>query len=170
MNKLFKLADNFEIKLAQEKEADLSPLSNLLAYLRAASHVHQTNHWQTRGKEYYADHLLFERLYNDGQGFIDQVAERAVGGGSVELVDGLIQVDNVGEIVHKVYENSPGGTAEDMVKRSLTMENVVLESVKSAINTLSSTDDISHGTSNLLEGIYDAHETFVYLLKQRSSE
>jgi len=162
---LFKLANSFKIKLAQEKVADLSPLSDVLAHLRAAAHVHQTHHWQTRGKEYYADHLLFERLYNDGQPFIDQVAERAVGGGSVDLVDGLKQVDKVGEIVHKMY-----ATAEDMVKRSLAAENMVLEVIKAAINTLSSADDISYGTSNLLEGIYDMHETFVYLLKQRNAD
>src|ERR1700760_4998396 len=48
----------FEGKPGQE-------LGLLVAVLRAASVVHQSHHWQTRGTSFYGDHLLFEKLYND---------------------------------------------------------------------------------------------------------
>ncbi len=159
-----------KLRSIEGEEADLSPLSDLLACLRAASHIHQTHHWQTSGPEYYADHLLFERLYDEGQEFIDQVAERAVGGDSIERVDAVEQVDKVGEKVHKAYSEASGGSPQDMVRRSLAIENMVIENIKTAINTLSSTDSLSAGTSNLLEGIADTHETFLYLLKQRNTD
>ncbi|MHA2427279.1 MAG: hypothetical protein ACXADB_04555 [Candidatus Hermodarchaeia archaeon] len=169
MKKIFEVASNFQTKLAQ---ADLSPLSSLLAHLRAAAHVHQTHHWQTSSPEFYGDHLLFQRLYEgtDGevQDLIDQVAERSIGGDSAERVDPVEQVDMIGEIVHRIYETAPGNTPDDMVKRSMLTEEMVLENIKLAINTLSSTDSLSPGTSNLLEGISDLHETFIYLLKRRS--
>ena len=169
MKKLFSVADNFQKKLAQ---MDLAPLSSLLAHLRAAAHINQTHHWQTNGPEFYADHLLFQRLYEgeDGepQDIIDQVAERSIGADSAERVDALEQINMMQEVVRKAYETAPGDTPEDMIKRSLLTEEMVLENIKSAINTLSSTDSLSSGTSNLLEGASDLHETFVYLLKQRS--
>lgn len=165
MKKLFKTASGFQKKLAQ---MDLRPLSTLLANLRAASHIHQTHHWQTSGPEYYADHLLFERLYDESQDFIDQVAERAVGGESAERVDALEQCSAMHDAVRKAYEVASGDSPNDMVSRSLATEEMVLESIKIAIDTLTSTDSLSPGTSNLLEGISDLHETFVYLLKRRN--
>lgn len=164
MKKIWKIASKLEIKYAQ---MDLRVLSELLAYLRAASHIHQTHHWQTNGKEYYADHLLFMRLYDESQEFIDSVAERAVGLDSPERVDAVQQVDLVGEIVHKAYDKSSGQSADDMVKRSLLIEEKVLDVLEKTMDSLQRTNSLSHGTSNLLEGVADKHETFAYLLKQR---
>lgn len=172
MNRLFKVADSFQKKLGQ---VDLRPLSTLLAYLRAATHVHHTHHWQTTSPEFYADHLLFQRLYegddeeeNLVEEMIDQIGERAVGGDSPERVDALDILDMVHDIVRKVYELVPGNTSEDMVKRSLAIEDMILENIKTTIDTLTSTDSLSPGTSNLLEGVSDLHESFVYLLKRRN--
>lgn len=156
-------------ELNQNEKTNLRPLSGLLANLRAASHVHQTHHWQTHGQEYYADHLLFMRLYDESQATIDQVAERSVGGESAELVDALEQINAMASTVKTAYANTPNNTPEDMISRSLKVEMMILENIKNVIDTLTSTDSLSPGTSNLLEGAADVHETFVYLLKQRSA-
>lgn len=164
MECILRTASKFKRKIAQKR---IGELSDLLAYLRAASHIHQTHHWQTSGGQYYSDHLLFMRLYDESQDFIDGVAERAVGAGSEDLVDAVNQVDLVGEIVHKAYDNVPGSSAEDMAKRSLAIEGLVLKIIKNTIDQLSDSDNLSPGISNLLEDLADKHETFVYLLRQR---
>ena len=40
-----------------------SVLTDLLAALNAASFVHHTNHWQSKGKNFYGNHLLLGRIY-----------------------------------------------------------------------------------------------------------
>lgn len=162
---LFKLAERFQ-KTAQK--SDFSSLSNLLAHLRAAYHIHQTHHWQSFGEAYYADHLLFQRIYEESQEFIDSVAERIVGSDYTDGVNAVAQIDKMSEVIHDVFSKVQGASPDDLAKRSLYIEQVILKQTELAINEMSSFDVLSPGISNLLEGIYDKHETFIYLLKRRN--
>jgi DNA-binding ferritin-like protein len=130
--------------------------------------VHQTHHWQTNGGHYYADHLLFERLYNESQAFIDQVAERAVGTYDPSVVDVNTQVELMEFFVGWMCQGSLD--ADVMVDMSLKTESLVLTAVDLTIEKLTARGELSNGTDNLLQGIADLHEGFVYLLKQRASQ
>lgn len=152
-------------KVIQKLAAGYGPMSALLGMLRAASFLHQTHHWQTRGKSFFADHLLFERLYNESQPFIDQVAERAVGSEDESQVSAIDQANYVAELVGLMAGAS---TPEDFVQSSLRMELAVVASIGHSHFLLKSEGKLSNGTDNLLQGTADLHETFVYLLKQRS--
>lgn len=50
-----------------------------VAYLRYLATLYQTRHWESHGIELYAQHLLFERLYNSASEDLDQAAEKMVG-------------------------------------------------------------------------------------------
>jgi starvation-inducible DNA-binding protein len=154
-------------RIARRIVGSATPLSAVLAVLRAASFLHQTHHWQTSGPSYYADHLLFDRLYNDSQPFIDQVAERAVGLGSAALVAPTQQAALVSHVLGMVA--SPTAGAGSLVDASLKAESLVLSVVGEAIAVLTASNTLTPGVDNLLQGIADLHETFVYLLKQRFS-
>ena len=143
-------------------------LGAIVAILRAASLLHQTHHWQTRGGNYYGDHLLFERLYNDSQVFIDQVAERAVGTGSRDTVCPKTQAEQINTLVHLWCSTPDEPTSYDMVVVSLNVEKCVLECLKTARERLEETQRLSDGTDNLLQGVADKHEEFLYLLQQRA--
>lgn len=157
--------------------ADTSPLSLVLQFLRALAHLHQTHHWQTHGTAFYADHLLFERLYNESLEFIDQVAERAVGIDGPKVVDPFLQAVGVLHLVSHFcghVKGDPGpsslealATPAQMVERSLQGETTFLLFVAEILDQLAASEQLSPGTSNLLEGTADKHEAFVYLLKQR---
>lgn len=144
-------------------------MSALLTCLRSASLIHQTHHWQTRGLAFYGDHQLFMRLYEDSQAFIDSVAEKTVGLGNPSLVDPVTQAKHLAYCVGKCYE---GAKAEEgpngMVQISLRKEYYVLAAVKVVLHELAKAGILSDGTENLLQGIADKHEEFVYLLKQRA--
>ena len=158
--RIFKVAKEFKI----ESE---NPLANLLIFLRAGAHIHQMNHWQTHGVQYYADHQLFERLYNESQTFIDEVAERSIGQFTIDVLDGLDQIKKTAEVVDQIYYETPGINPDDMVTRSLAIEEMIIDAIKITISRLEDSGDNTHGNYNLLEGGSDLHEQFVYLLKQR---
>lgn len=155
-----------EPKVARRLMGSAAPLSAVLAVLRAASFLHQTHHWQTQGPSYYADHLLFDRLYNDSQSFIDQVAERAVGLGHSDLVNPVAQVQQLAQIISVV--GGSDGSPTQLVETSLRMESLVLAVIDEVVNVLRGSEALTNGTDNLLQGAADLHETFVYLLQQRA--
>jgi len=152
-------------RVARRIMASAAPLSAVLATLRAAAFLHQTHHWQTKGPASYADHLLFERLYSDSLPFIDQVAERAVGLGDAALVDSVAQAQHQAQIIGVVA--SADSSASALVATSLQMESLVLTVIDESSKALRESGSLTSGTSNLLEGVADAHETFVYLLQRR---
>jgi DNA-binding ferritin-like protein len=142
-------------------------LGALVSILRAASIVHQSHHWQTRGGNFYGDHLLFERIYNDSLGFIDQVAERAVGSGSRDLVCPHTQAEVIHALVHYWCRTPGEPTSYDMVVVSFGIEHCVVDCLKAARASLEAKNQLSDGTDNLIQGVADKHEEFLYLLQQR---
>jgi hypothetical protein len=54
-----------------------------------------------------------------------------------------------------------------LVDASLQAEALVLTVVNEALSALTASDSLTPGVDNLLQGVADLHETFVYLLQQR---
>lgn len=136
----------------------------LLAFLRAASFIHQTNHWQTAGQSFYGDHLLYQHIYEESSKGIDELAERIVGSIGTGHVDAQPQAKAVGMTVDYIYSQA---AQPSVLELSITAEVIVLLAVKRSIAGLEAAQALTPGTSNLLEGLFDKHETFLYLLKQR---
>jgi DNA-binding ferritin-like protein len=144
--------------------APMAVLGAMVAVLRAASIVHQSHHWQSKGSNFYGDHLLYERIYGESLGFIDQVAERAVGSGSEDLVCPKRHALIVNGLV-EFWCIDP----TDPVRISLTIERCVVDCLATARKYLEMNGQLSDGTDNLLQGVSDKHEEFIYLLQQRGS-
>lgn len=161
-------------QILQRFVADLggSPMAELaavLAFLRAEATIHQSHHWQTRGTTFYGDHLLYERLYNEVQGLIDPLAERAVGSGNRLLVDPVHTIAHTAILVQTLYGGVPGDPSpDDLAIVSLRMVLRFLAFHKMVYLILEKRGELSHGTDNLLQGIADKHEEHVFLLKQRT--
>jgi hypothetical protein len=143
-------------------------LASLLALLRAVYQLHQAHHWQSRGKSYYADHLLYQRLYEEILPEIDAVAERVVGlSRDPRLVDPSRQAQAT-QVILEGFKESEAATAENVppteaaVMASLEAEMQLLRQIDALLAT-----QASNGVQNLLQGIADKHEGHVYLLQQR---
>lgn len=128
---------------------------DLLAETRFLYLWYQTCHWQTQGANYYADHLLFERLYKDALEEIDSVAERSIG------ICQDIQVVDIFESVQRLSEKSKA-VESDMIQYSIKLE----ENFVAMLEELDK-KDISTGTRDLINGIANKHEEHLYLLRQR---
>jgi DNA-binding ferritin-like protein len=154
---------------AEVTSGPLGYLSALLVYLRAASMIHQTAHWQTHGQAFYGDHKLFMRIYEDSQDLIDGLAERTVGLGDGRLVEAWTQAKHLERCIGNCYagrkiDEGPNG----LVEISLHIEYHVVEGIRITRQVLEQAGVLTDGTDNLLQGIADKHEEFIYLLKQRS--
>lgn len=138
-------------------------LASLLASLQGAALLHQTHHWSTKGRAFFADHLLFERLYNESLELIDQVAERMMGLGAPSI----LATTQARIALMFVQQCGTPQTPDEMVSSSLKGEMAVLTLVDRVIAAFDQSNNLTHGLSNLLEGVADKHESFVYLLQQR---
>jgi DNA-binding ferritin-like protein len=141
----------------------------LLSMLRAETVIHQTHHWQTRGPDYYGDHLLFDRLYNDTNGLIDSWAERTVSTGGVEYVGPVIQMAHQAVLVAYAQPEGLEGPA-NFPACSLAVVKMAIALVEAVRADLTALNMLSSGTDNMLQGIADKHEEFVYLLNQRTAK
>jgi len=142
-----------------------------LTLLRALGVVHQTHHWLTKGPNYYADHLLFERVYSPLAEEIDSLAERAVGTGSPSvLLHPAIQARKAAEIVESLCDGvdyEEGANTESYVAASLRAEQWFVSFMKKVAESMKASGTLSRGMDNLLAGIEDKHEEHIYLLSQR---
>lgn len=133
----------------------------LLAFDRMLVMTYQTFHWCTKGKDFYEDHLLFERLYNDTSGDIDSIGEKAIGTTQkMATVDPLESITRMHSKLDEVF--SAKLTPEAFIGVAITLEEEFLGMLGSA----NSEDGISIGTQNFIQGLYDKHEDHLYLLKQ----
>jgi hypothetical protein len=158
--------------LTDYQNQPMAELAALLTYLRSLGFLHQTHHWQARGPNSFSDHLLFERLYNETFPLIDQLAERTVGGGEPILVNPIIQSAHSAAIIRSLYNAVPLDPGPNYlvllslkgVLRFLLLLRMVYEILEKKGQL-----KLHPGTDNLLQGIADQHESFAYLLKQRSA-
>jgi len=161
----------FQHFVADYGGAASAELAVLLAAMRAEAMIHQAHHWGTKGPNFYGDHLLFDRAYNEIFGMVDGLGERAVGSGQVVLVQPLLQVHHMSGFTQSFYRDAPVvPSPEEMAMLSLRAVLRFLVLLNLAYASLEAKGTLSHGTDNMLQGFADEHEKLVYLLKQRSAE
>jgi DNA-binding ferritin-like protein len=143
-------------------------LAILLSSLRALALTHQFSHWTSSGDPFYADHLLFERLYNMIVPQIDKVAEKTIGMGGSVLLHPLHQVNHEALLMQTMC---PAGSrvpnSAELARRSYEAEMHFMGIFDNLMHRMKCTGTISLGVENMLGEIADAHEEAIYLLRQR---
>jgi len=160
---MLKLEDLF-MTYGDAKYAELGVFIDLL---RALSMLHHTHHWQTKGSQFYGDHLLYQRLYELADGQIDMVGEKAVGLGSPELVDYKHSLENMNRYLAAVESGDiMDAPALKMAKRSLLAEKSFITAGEKMMDQLKSKGLLTRGVEQLLGTILDQHDGVLYLLTQ----
>lgn len=137
-------------------------LQNILAALRALHLLHWTAHWQVKD---YQDHILMQRLYEAIPEEIDALAEKIVALAGPTAVDLGAQMELIHEFMQSVEES---GNA-DVMCRALTAEELLQNILANGLAELRAGGKISLGVDDFIMTTADAHDTAVYLLRQRCS-
>jgi DNA-binding ferritin-like protein len=143
----------------KDNKYEIKLLKTIMAYLEMSYLFYQSAHWQTKGSDFYGDHLLFQRLYEGIRDEIDTVGEKMVGVYGPEHVDVHRRLSNLSilsdfldlQYIQKEYVNT-----------GLVMEKKLLDLLQEADKST-----FSAGVKDLLAGIANTHEGHMYLLQQR---
>lgn len=136
---------------------------DLLAVMRASFLVYRDGHWKVKGNDYYGDHLLLQRIYEETEKQIDQVGERIVGLWGPEALDSREQAT----LVDKYYRKLSLG---DPMQSALAAAELVHEKLFDTYEALKKRGEITLGLDDLLMAISSEKETHLYLLQQALSE
>jgi DNA-binding ferritin-like protein len=159
----------FKEKIAKKVLAKISQVGNpekyvevfqeILAHLSYLNLWYHSCHWLSKDKEYYSDHLLFDRLYSVASSNIDALAEKAIVTSDESAVDRGIHLEIMLKKEKMVKEMQKDN--KDFVEISILLESELLQFLADK------TQMMSQGTQNLLDDISEQHETNLYLLNQR---
>jgi len=153
-----------KIQMYRKASSDkLMYLQMLLSGLRAAHFAHWTTHWQVQGQSSYGDHLLMERLYTGLVDEIDTLAEKLVGEFGPGAVEPESQVTQM-----SVYIKGLVNLEQDPIYRAMLVEEGLQQLFTYVYNKLEG--QMSLGLDDYIMSTANAHETNVYLLRQRTSK
>jgi DNA-binding ferritin-like protein len=159
------ILDNLLYKWSNIKYGQLSATLVMLRYLY---NIHQTNHWTVAGGNYYGDHLLFQRLYEDVGDEIDKIAERSIGLGSSSNVELQCQLKCLSTLAQNLQPNiDVTSNYESCILSSMQAEYIFLKLIELVVNDLKLNDEFTLGLEDLLPALFSKHEEHIYLLKQR---
>jgi DNA-binding ferritin-like protein len=139
----------------------LELLTHLLCLLRAAHWSHWTSHWQVQGDPFYGDHQMLAQIYEEIGEEIDTLAEKLVGEFGPMAVDPVEQAQHVAQLLEEHAHDDP-------IVRALSMEEHLQRELTVAYNRLKREDAMSLGLDDFIMGVANTHETFVYMLRQKT--
>ncbi|MHB1192031.1 MAG: Dps family protein [Longimicrobiales bacterium] len=115
-------------------------------------------HWNVQGPKFFELHAKFEQIYEKWAPFIDQIAERIIALDTVPLhtLKSMLQAATL-----KEDSKVPDGT--QMVKKTIADLNALRASMNDVIAAAEMSGDRT--TANLLEGLGDAIEADLWMLK-----
>lgn len=137
----------------------LPALLNLLADIRAAYHLYHTLHLQSRGPNFYGDHLLFQRLYEAKFEQIDSLSEIIAGHYGSDKLDPVKTFLAAAEKVKAAPSlASPVQIAEMVIECCENVNEMILETGECPYPA---------GLSNFVSDLSTKNIGDLYLLKQR---
>ena len=138
-------------------------LAVFLAYTEALQIVHHSHHWQTNGQIFYADHLLYEKLYTGVLEDIDPIGEKLIGlSKEPKLTNYFHRVE-----VLKHFLEACTDSSKSYIEVSLVAEKTYIAACEKIMKAFEKANLLTPGLEQMLGNILDKHEGFVYLLEQR---
>ena len=129
-------------------------------------YVHYQNlHWESKGANFYGDHLMFQRLYESVAKETDQLAEKILGlTGQSKWISDLHTFQHGYDTLQIWYQITKG---DDGVSRAFFSEMYFLEQLDYTKAVCEDTGNLTYGLDDLLSSLASQHEENTYLLRQR---
>lgn len=140
---------------------------DMLAFVNALYYIYYNMHWKSSGLNYYSDHLLYERLYEETLESLDGIAERAIGTFDDSNVVGPVKdMARAAQIVANYVDDND--TPDNFPEIALKIERDFLDLIKKSLDIFESENLKTDGIEDLFQSIASVHETHIYLLGQRN--
>lgn len=137
-----------------------------VAFLRAIYLVHQNNHWQSKGPNFYSNHLLLQRIYESAAENTDAAAEKAIGLYGNDLMNLSAHTKLAYEIASKYDSKS----SDLYIKSSLEIEQDFIKFSQKFYDYLKKNREMTLGLDDMIANIANQREEAIYLLKQTIGE
>lgn len=151
-----------------EKDIDSKTIAaTYVGFLRALALIHQNNHWQVHGENFYGNHLLFEKLQNNALAYSDSAAEKMIG--RFNDVDVLNLEGQATFIAKMCIKFSPEKQEESGNKYVLSSMNAIKGFLKYSDYTYEHMKEekiLSLGLDDLIMEIHASNENDLYHLSQ----
>ncbi len=157
------LVEMLRLGVALHDGEECPELGVFLGYLRGLQMVHHAHHWQSLGSVAYADHLLFQRLYEALADDIDTLGEKIVGTGGIRMTNYFATLQHMKTFMEGVSQH------EELPTESLRAELMLVIAGELIMDSLKERGKLTRGLEQCLGTILDKHETSVYLLQQRTT-
>lgn len=139
-------------------EAIAGSLNTLLADSTVFYQKLRHYHWNVQGPKFFELHAKFEEIYEKWAPFVDQIAERIIALDAVPLHTLASMLEHA-----TLKEDAELSDGTEMVNRTIADLTALRDSMNKIIATADAAGDRT--TVNLLDGIGDAAEGDVWMLK-----
>lgn len=148
----------------EEQSPDATALMvDMLGILVSQYLLYYQAHWKSQGEPFYADHLLFERLYDGVKCELDSLAEKIIGYNGTDAID-------IVELSKLITSNLTEWTsASNLIQQGLASESIMQSRFKENHAKLKEMGDLPMGLDDYLMATASSHDTHQYLLQQRTS-
>jgi len=136
-------------------------LCALMCCLNALYTIERSAHWMAKPDNFYADHLLFQRLYEAIPDEIDKLAEKMAVDCGLEVLRADVLSQGACDKVCEILDSC----SADPFEQALCAENCVLDSIQAAMDAIDASDLRKLGWDDLLGEMTSKHEEHIYLLK-----
>lgn len=135
----------------------IKQLNDLLANSTVYYQKLRSCHWLVQGKHFFRLHEIFEEMYGEWEGHIDEIAERVltIEGVPLNTLKSMLEVSSIEE-----YKGFDSSTA--MVSDITKDLQYLVESITQIISEAEKVGD--RGTANLLDDINDAQQKRIWML------
>ena len=143
--------------------SEWAPLAAFLAVTEGLQVIHHSHHWQTKGENFYGDHLLYQRLYETVLAEIDLVGEKLIGVSQDVSLTNYFKRIKAMEMFLKAVTHSD----QPYVVVSHDAELTYVRMGGELMDQLEQAGLLTRGLEQMLGNILDKHEEHIYLLEQR---
>lgn len=143
-------------------------LSAYIGFLRAYHLWMHGAHNVAKGPSFAGDHVeLYGKIYNEVQDAIDLVIEKGIGVYQDEGIACPMKIAEDVLVVFSDWESPSNLPAERIAALALEYTRSLVQIGEGTSKTLDNMEVLTYGMDNLLAGLVDTHESYVYLLQQR---
>lgn len=144
-------------------------MSAYIGFVRAYHLWMHGAHNVTKGPSFAGDHeILYGRIYTEVAGQIDQVIEKSMCVYDDESIACPMRILDSALLAMEKWESPADQPSGRIAELALIYTKQLVKIGEGTSAVLKEMDQLTYGTDNMMAGLADLHEGYVYLLNQRN--